>query len=164
MTRLLLSAGAALLLTTGTVWAGPFEDATAANKRGDYATALKTFQLLASQGSAEAQNSLGMLYVYGQGVPQDYGKARQWFEKAAAQGYTPAEYNLGMLYANSQGVLQDDVRAHMWYTLAEAHFRGADQERAADNRDKVARRMTSAQIAEAERLTQQCQAQQFKGC
>ena len=32
------------------------------------------------------------------------------------------------------------------------------------NRDKVAGLMTSAQIAEAQRLAQRCQAQQFKGC
>ena len=60
MTRLFLSIGTALLLTVGTVWAGPLEDATAANKRGDYATALKTFQSLAAQGNAEAQTNLGM--------------------------------------------------------------------------------------------------------
>jgi hypothetical protein len=33
-----------------------------------------------------------------------------------------------------------------------------------DARDRAAERMTSAQIAEAQKLTQQCQAQQFKGC
>ena len=71
MTRLLLSIVTALLLTAGTVWAGPLEDATAANKRGDYATALKTFQSLAAQGNAEAQSMLGWMYQRGLGVPQD---------------------------------------------------------------------------------------------
>jgi hypothetical protein len=42
---------------------------------------------------------------------------------------------------------------------------GSDLQRSAtNNRDKIARRMTPAQIAEAKRLTQQCQARQFKGC
>lgn len=47
MTRLILSVGTALLLTAGTVWAGPFEDAATAYERGEYATALKTYQSLA---------------------------------------------------------------------------------------------------------------------
>ena len=48
-----------------------------------------------------------------------------------------------------------------------AHGSGKDieiQEGTAKYRDDVARRMTSAQIAEAQRLAQQCQARQFKGC
>ena len=164
MTRLLLSVGTALLLTAGTVWAGPFEDATAANKRGDYATALKTFQSLAAKGNAEAQTNLGMLYANGQGVPRDYTKAREWFEKAAAQGDPMAQNNLAELYYAGLGVPQDNVRAYMWVNLAVAHMTGDEQKQAAENRDDVAQRMTPAQIAEAQRLSQQCQAQQFKGC
>ena len=97
MTRLLLSVGTALLLTAGTVWAGPLENATAAYKRGDYATALKTFQSLAAQGNAMAQFNLGVLYEKGQGVHQDYAEARKWWEKAAAQGDAAAQHNLGVL-------------------------------------------------------------------
>jgi hypothetical protein len=40
----------------------------------------------------------------------------------------------------------------------------AQKIKAADNRDDVASRMTPTQIAEARRLPQQCQVQQFKGC
>jgi len=35
---------------------------------------------------------------------------------------------------------------------------------AAQERDKVVMEMTPPQLAEAQRLAQQCQAQQFKGC
>ena len=65
---------------------------------------------------------------------------------------------------NGQGVPQDYVRAYMWNNLAAAHLTGDEQKPAAENRDKVASRMTPAQIAEAQRLSQQCQARQFKGC
>jgi len=41
---------------------------------------------------------------------------------------------------------------------------GGEQKFAVDNRDEVARRMTPAQLAEAQRRAQQCQAQQFEGC
>jgi len=164
MTRLILSLGTALLLTAGTVSASPLEDASAANKRGDYATALKTVQSLAAQGNAEAQNNLGQLYANGQGVPQDYSQARQWYEKAAAQGHALAQNNLAELYYAGLGVTQDNVRAYMWVSLASVHMKGDEQKQATENRDDVARRMTPEQIAEAKRLTQQCLTRKFKGC
>ncbi len=51
------------------------------------------------------------------------------------------------MYGNGYGVSQDYVQAHMWYNLAEAQGRTA----AARNRDIVAKLMTPAQIAEAQR-------------
>ena len=51
-----------------------------------------------------------------------------------------------------------------WLNLAAAHPTNDMQKLSADNRDKVASRMTPAQIAEAQQLSQQCQSQQFKGC
>ena len=164
MTRLILSLGTALLLTAGTVWAGPLEDATAANKHGDYATALKAFQSLAAQGNAEAQTNLGQLYANGKGVPQDYAQARQWYEKAAAQGHALAQNNLAELYFAGLGVPQDYVRAYLWVSLAAVHMKGDEQKQAEENRNDVAGRMTPEQITEAKRLTQQCMVRKFKGC
>lgn len=164
MTRKIISAGIGLMLSVGTVWAGPLEDATAANKRGDYATAKKTFQSLAAQGNAEAQNNLGELYAKGQGVPQDYSQARQWYEKAAAKGHALAQNNIAELYYAGLGVPQDYVRAYLWVSLAAVHMKGDEQKQAEENREDVARRMTPEQIAEAKRLTQQCMERKFKGC
>lgn len=164
MTRMVLSLGIGLLLTVGTVWAGPLEDATAANKRGDYATALKTFQSLAAQGNAEAQNNLGELHARGQGAPKDYSQARQWYEKAAAQGHALAQNNLAELYYAGLGVPQDYVRAYLWVSLAAVHMKGDEQKQAEENRNDVAGRMTPEQITEAKRLTQQCMERKFKGC
>jgi TPR repeat protein len=125
---------------------------------------LPTLQRKAAQGDAEAQYNLGDLYNFGNLVPQDDKKARQWFEKAAAQGYAGAQNDLGTLYANGSGVPRDDVRAYMWISLAEAHSTGNSKKYAAINLGFLTHRMTPAQIAEAQRLSQQCQAQQFKGC
>ena len=66
-------------------WAGVAEG-VAAYKRGDYATALREYRPLAEQGDAAAQAALGVIYHYGQGVPQDYAEAVRWYRKAAAQG------------------------------------------------------------------------------
>jgi uncharacterized protein len=51
--------------------AGPLEDGLAAYERGDYATALSEFRLLAEQGNAVAEYRLGYMYENGSGVTQD---------------------------------------------------------------------------------------------
>ena len=90
----------------------------AAYDRGDYATALRSWRPLAEQGKAAGQFNLGLLYAYGQGVPQDYVQARQWWEKAGAQGHVKAQYNLGVLYNDGQGVPQHHALAKQWFEKA----------------------------------------------
>ena len=101
----------------------------------------------AEQGHELAQRSLGMVYYFGLGVRQNYAQALQWFRKAAEQGDTIAQLNLGAMYTNGQGVRRDYVTAYVWSTLAAA--RGDDT--AVKNRKGIAKVLTSAQIAEAER-------------
>ena len=55
------------------------------------------------------------------------------------------------MYFKGQGVPQDYVQAHMWMNLAASRARGSDQKTYADARDALARIMTPAQIAEAQR-------------
>ena len=95
--------------------AGSLEDADAALKRRDYATAVRLNRPLAEQGNANAQ------------------------------------YNLGTFYDNGLGVPLDKVRAYMWFSLSAAQGR----EGAAAFRDLIARRMTPAQIAEAQKLARE---------
>jgi TPR repeat protein len=68
------------------VLAGPLEDANAAIKRRDYATAVRLIRPLAEQGDANAQYNLGVLYDNGLGVPQDRVRAYMWLNLAAMQG------------------------------------------------------------------------------
>ena len=117
----------------------------------DYGEAVWWYRKAADQGYARAQYNLGYMYATGQGVAQDYGEAVRWSRKAADQGPADAQYNLGVMYANGLGVPQDYVRAHMWWNLATA--RGLKRARKA--RDIVAKEMTPAQIAEANRLARE---------
>jgi TPR repeat protein len=100
----------------------------------------------AEQGDAKAQFNLGILYAKGQGVPQDYKRAAQWYRKAAEQGYANAQYRLGMMYAEGQGVPQDYVQAFKWIDLTASQ--GATH-------DWLSKKMTPAQIAEAQRLVRE---------
>jgi TPR repeat protein len=120
-------------------------------KDQDYATAASWYRKAAEQGNAFAQNNLGLMYAHGKGVPQDYAAAMGWWRKAAAQGDADAQHDLGLMYARGEGVPQDYVTAHMWVNLAAA--RGHKD--AAQNHDKIATRMTPAQIAEAQKLARE---------
>src|SRR5262245_16483674 len=129
------------------VAAEPFEDSFAAFRSGDYATAIRIWRPLADQGNATAQTFLGLVYYDGRGVPQNYTEAAQWYRRASDQGHPMAQYNLGYMYAYGQGVPQDYVTAHVLFNLASAK----GEKNAAENRDWIARQMTPAQIAEAQK-------------
>jgi hypothetical protein len=64
-----------LLSFAAPVAAGPLEDATAADDRGDYAAALLLLRELADQGNARAQFKLGGMYDDGRGVAQNDAEA-----------------------------------------------------------------------------------------
>ena len=88
------------------------------------------------------------MYYVGDGVPQIFEEAAKWYEKAAKQGEPNAQLSLGAMYYEGRGVPQNYIKAHMWLNLATAG--GAKNARR--DRDKLAARMTPAQIAEAQRL------------
>ena len=80
---------------------------------------------------------------------RDYTTAARIIRPLAESGNATAQYNLGVFYDNGLGVPQDKINAYMWLSLAAAQGR----EGAAAIRDVMARRMTPAQIAEAQKLT-----------
>jgi uncharacterized protein len=59
------------------------------------------------------------------------------------------------MYVLGQGVPKDLVRAHMWLNLAGAKRLGGVEEESRRKRDELARQMTPAQIAEAQRLARE---------
>jgi uncharacterized protein len=95
------------------------------------------------------------MFASGKGVQQDDVEAAKWYRKAADQGYADADYNIGFMYATGQGVPQDYVQAYQWFETAAARYARSETEsraRAVKYRDLIAKRMTPAQIAEAEKL------------
>jgi len=124
----------------------------------DYAEAVKWYRKAADRGNAAAQFTLGTMYDNGHGVPQDYVEAVKWYRKAVGQGNGAAQNNLGTMYDLGKGVPQDYVEAHRWYNLAAASFPASEPERrekAVMNRDRVAAKMTAAQIGEAQLLARE---------
>ncbi len=117
---------------------------------------MKWYRKAAEQAYTNAQFFLGFMYVKGLGVPQDDAEAVKWYRKAAEQGNAEAQFNLGSMYENGEGVPQDYVQAHMWYNLAASRSPpGEDRDKAAKNSDDVAKRMTPAQLSEAQKLARE---------
>lgn len=98
-------------------WAG-YAEGKAAFDRGDYETALETFQPLAESEDNNAQYHLGILYRNGWGVPQDDNEAARWFRLAAHQDHIAAQYTLGYMYQHGQGLTADIEEAKRWYRKA----------------------------------------------
>ena len=137
-----------------------FEKGMEAYQNGDYATALSIWLPLAEQGDAEAQNWLGVMYDYGDGVTQDDKEAANWFRKAAEQGNAGAQNNLGSRYILGKGVIQDIVLAHMWYDIAASN----GNENAVMVREYIANLMNAYQMVKAQDLARECVQKNYKGC
>ena len=143
----------------------------------NFAEALKWYRKAANQGNADAQYSVGRMYEQGEGAPQNYAEAAKWYRKAAEQGETVAQKNLGSLYEQGQGVPQNYIWAHMWFNLAiysnqaspsviwvvrELEDWLAGEMTAA--RDRVASKMTAAQLTQAQVMAEQCLRSNYKDC
>lgn len=100
------------------------------------------------------------MYYKGEGVAQSSSEAVKWWRLAAQQGDAEVQYNLGVMYMKGHAVPQDNVRAYMWFNIA-AVSGIAD---AVKNRDIVARKLNSQQMAQAQKLARDCQQSKFKGC
>ena len=81
---------------------------------------------------------------------QHYAMALRLLQPLAAdQGSPPAQFLLGDMYADGRGVPKDYVAAYEWYHISLAHGMESASERIA----VLAGRMSSAQIADAQRLS-----------
>jgi TPR repeat protein len=64
------------------------------------------------------------------------------------------------MYVNGHGVAQDNVHAYMWYNIAatSGDYAGTLL------RDGLAKKMTSAQITQAQEMAKRCQQSKHKDC
>lgn len=115
-----------LTIAAGSAGAGIEEGAEAA-RRGDYAVAFLEFREAATQGNAEAQYRLAVLYVQGRGVARSALDAEMWMRKAAEQNHPAAQTGLGYMYLLGLGVARDDEMALHWYRKAADLGDGAAQ-------------------------------------
>src|SRR4029077_10354680 len=86
----------------------------------DTPNAVSRYQKAAAAGDADAQNSLGVMYLNGAGVEKDYAQALTLFQKSAAAGNAMAQNTLGWMYLNGVGVNKDYTQALSWFQKSAA--------------------------------------------
>jgi len=143
----------ALLLLVGATGADANAACLAADKNGNYSATehVRCLREEAERGEIISQYVLGLFYYNGDGIPRDYEEAAKWFRRAADQGYDMPQFMLAKLYASGRGVPKNIVVSRMWLTLSAAQ----GNEHAMKARDLLEERMTSAQIAEAQKLVRE---------
>jgi len=72
----------------------------------------------AEQGVASAQNRIGEMYEFAQGVPRDLNKAYEWYSKAAAQDLVAGWHNVARCYNFGNGVELNYAKAEALYRKA----------------------------------------------
>ena len=83
--------------------------------KGDTNEAIKWFETAAKNGSAEACEILGNMYLQGDSVPRDPKNALSWYEKGMKRGSLACMRSAGFRYAYGDGAPQN-------YFLAQTHF------------------------------------------
>ncbi|MGE0474378.1 MAG: tetratricopeptide repeat protein [Nitrospirales bacterium] len=115
-----------MLLVTCPVGAA-YEDGEEAYLRGDFRSAWEFWKPLAEQGNSDAQNMLGYMYRFGEGVEPNYEQARKWYRLAADKGNPTAQNNLGVMYRLGLGGDQDFREAVYWFRRAADQGNGGAQ-------------------------------------
>jgi TPR repeat protein len=121
----------------------------------NYVEAAKWYRKAADQGDALASINLGEMYVDGRGVRRDYNEAAKLYTAAADSGDAFAQYWLGAQYldGDNPAIPRNYVISHMWSNLsATSASDAAIKLDAIKNRNAAAKKMTTAQIAEAQAM------------
>jgi len=126
----------------------------------DWKEAVKWYRRAAEQGYAPAQNTLGSMYNRGLGVERNEAESLKWHRLAAEQGYPSGQYNVAYKYVHGGSVAPSKIHAHMWFSLAAKQgMRAARKEK-----KRMAKKMTAAEVREAEDLAGRCLARDYQNC
>jgi TPR repeat protein len=118
-------------------------------KANEFDAAMDELRLSAASGNATAEELVGVMYALGLGVERDDRRAFEWYLRSAMKGHPGAQSGVGWYYEVGRGVEAPDlVRAYMWYVLSAI---GGDPD-AAISQEEVIKKMTPAQVREAETL------------
>lgn len=78
------------------------------------------FLVRAEADDRDAQNLIGFMLFFGEGVPMDRVEAHYWFHRAADQGHAVAQFNLAIMHAIGQDAVADPVEAVAYYSQAKS--------------------------------------------
>lgn len=112
-----------IIVLAGSVWLGKSEiaaaytvgDAISDVQVGRYQKAIPFLEAAADDGNPAAAITLGLLYEFGNGVPQSFLEALELYALAAKGGIDAANFNIGEMYFQGRGVEVDYNRALQWF-------------------------------------------------
>jgi TPR repeat protein len=85
-------------------------------KKKQYDKALAWYILAAMENNPQAQNNIGVLYYYGNGVPKNYLCALKWFLKSVEENdHVNTLDTIGLLFENGFGVPLNKYKALEWF-------------------------------------------------
>jgi uncharacterized protein len=113
----------------------------------------------AERGDAEAQFNLAIMYANGlldsrYVVQGSRSEAIRWFLAAAEQGLARAQEKLADIFAAEDDRPDGSLESCKWYLLAMRELRGGHLQKAQSAYQRVAARLTPAEVAEVNRLVQ----------
>ncbi|XP_078261783.1 protein sel-1 homolog 1-like [Rhinoraja longicauda] len=80
--------------------------------------ALIYYRMAAERDNPIGLTGLGLVYLYGKGVPVDYEEALKYFKKAADKGWVDGQFQLGVMHYTGLGVKRDYKMAMMYFHQA----------------------------------------------
>jgi len=111
----------------GVAHAADYKNALLLVRASKYSEALSEFKVLATEGHAASQFSIGLIYHLGRGVEADPETAYMWYKKAAVKEYPPAMNNIGMMYLNGEYVVSNhDVAFKLFLKASANHAQARD--------------------------------------
>ncbi|MGM0422362.1 MAG: tetratricopeptide repeat protein [Pseudomonadota bacterium] len=120
---------------------------------GEYGRAIYGLLRLARDDNAKAAETIGLMYRYGQGVPQDNAQAIKWFNTAAEEHRPLSQHHIGVMYFSGHGVGKNMMQASMWLRLAVMNYNdGPDKERAKQDLQNVSLRMSDSELQHSKDL------------
>jgi TPR repeat protein len=90
----------------------------------------------------------------------DYVPAIRLFRPLAEAGNPKAQTQIGTMYRKGEGMPSSPTRAFMWFSVA---AKRGDAKAKAGLRD-VSRKMTPAEISQAQQMAQACEASNYRSC
>ena len=130
----------------------------------DRKKSLKWYRRSAKNGSPRGLAYLGSAYSMGMGgFPKDRAQAKKLFLLAAEQGHARAQSFLGGLYFSGNGIPKNKVQAYKWWALSEKHLTSRKHRKfAREDLNQLKKKMTPAEIAEAEKLAREWKPKTWK--
>lgn len=98
-----------VLLAISPIASGAAADGSASRSR------IQMINSLAQSGHADAQYTLGHVYLSGKGLEKDIIKGVYWLEKAAEQGHAASQNRLGLVYTGHDDSVIDCRLATRWF-------------------------------------------------